>query len=86
MEEYYEALNFRVAAIQLTPDNANYITDWCNGRQVQEIGPAGETYPGVNVPTPTGPRRLSQGDYIIKAEGAFAVVNKNLFESRYKRV
>lgn len=60
----------------LTAENANMLTAWCGGRQVNEqdaLSPHINT-PGINVPTNDGVKRASMGDTIIrKNDGTFEV-------------
>ena len=78
-----------VQAIQVTPESAQEAATWCAGKLIDEKSPFDETViqPGINVPTLSGVKRASQGDYILKNldGGGFQVMNETLFEQNYER-
>lgn len=78
---------FKVQAVMLTPDNTDEIANWTQAQVVMEQHPfEGENMEGLNVKTPGGKKRASQGDYIVHAAGSFHVVARGSFELQYNPV
>lgn len=71
----------------LKHDNGMELAHWCHGKPVTEIDAFDDalTFMGINVPTLTGTKRLSEGDYLVQSEnGYFHVVARFEFEQTYK--
>lgn len=88
MKQYESILTKQtIEAAQLTADNAPEIATWCGGFVVEEIDPMdGERYPALNIRTPHGNKRLSQGHYVMHFDNLFYVIQAGLFESMYKEI
>jgi hypothetical protein len=71
-------------ARQVSKESAKDIAEWCGGVLVEEIDPFDPSIktPGVNVPTLRGPKRASQGDYVIlDVYDFFEVVNEYTYNT-----
>lgn len=89
MDKYrHGRLGTIVEAERLTMDNAEELAAMVPGAQiVQEIDPInGEHMPGLNIPTPEGMKRLSQGQYLVRYQGYYYVAAPSRFQTRYIRV
>lgn len=76
-----------VEAVQLTFDNVEEIAAWCNGTIVdEEDKPNNRMFPGINVPTPVGTKRLSYKMYLVKWQDTFYVAQPGVFETQYMRM
>lgn len=83
----YRKKPVEVQAIQLLPDNADEIAEWCGGSVVEEIDPIDDTkrYVGVNIPTLEGVMRASENDYVIKGvKGEFYPCKPEIFAATYE--
>lgn len=75
-----------VEAVQLTKENASEVATWCSGFPVTEIDALdpNKTYVGINVSTPSGPVRVSEGEYVIQdLNGRFLKMSAQDFHDRY---
>lgn len=76
-----------VEAAKLTPENVKGMSFWSGGIEVVEIDPLDEklTFVALNIPTVDGPRRVSEGDYVIRnKDGDFCMMNGRSFEFLYE--
>lgn len=89
MEQYVDESGERVTARQVTQDSITVISVWCHAPVVSEqdaLTPE-VTFQALNVPTPDGPKRASQGDYVVRyPEGYFWVLKAYEFRSRFREV
>lgn len=81
----------RVEAVLLTRDNIEDVARWCSGQQVQEIEPefgdfadAPKTLVGLNVPTPDGNKRVSEGQYVVHSGGDYFAAKYGSFHARFE--
>jgi len=75
-----------VEAHQLKHDNADDLARLCGGVVVEERDPeTNKRFPGINVPTLKGMKRLGFEDYLVQDanSGAWSVVRKHGFEAAY---
>jgi hypothetical protein len=85
MTEKYTSKVRTIDALQLTPENADSIAEWCGGGIVVEKGLNGKDLVGVNIPTLQGVTRASEGDYVIRnASGTFQTMSRFAFESEFE--
>jgi hypothetical protein len=58
---------YEVEAVQLSKENVDRVSEWCQGHRVLEHDALDhdKTFVGINFPTATGMRRASEGDYIL---------------------
>jgi hypothetical protein len=78
-----------VTGDQLDKENADHLAYLCHGRMVTEFDAldSGVSFVGINVPTRTGKRRASEGDYIVQdEEGNFHVFQKHVFALWFEEV
>lgn len=75
----------RVKAFKLSEENAAAVALWCGGQKVEEIDPVTDLpNVGLNVPTISGNRRASEGDYIYRDKAGFIrVARAPEFEAKY---
>lgn len=75
-----------VEVVELTPENVKEVAEWCNGQVTTEYDALTPEvkYVAINVPTPWGNRRASEGHYIIKESDAFVVLSPQSFHMMYK--
>lgn len=88
-ELYHNILGEEVSVNQLTAENAEAVTLWCHGFQVEEIDALepDKRYVGINIQTIAGGERASEGDYIIQdANGRFWPCKPYSFHSLYQKV
>lgn len=86
--DHYRRLGFPlvVDAVQLTHDNAIDIAHALDGYIVDEQVPdSDDVRYGINVKTPEGTKRLSEGMYLIRLNGNHFVVPPGEFESKYQK-
>jgi hypothetical protein len=89
MEPYVNDQGERVTARQVTQDSITVISVWCHGQTVVEHDALDHemTFPALNVPTSDGPKRASQGDYIVRYDdGSFDVKKAYEFRSKFREV
>lgn len=89
MEQYVNDQGERVTARQLTADSVTVISVWCHAEVVAEHDALDYdmTFQALTVPTPDGPKRASQGDYIVRmSDGSFDVQKAYLFRSKFREV
>jgi hypothetical protein len=74
-----------VEAEQLNRENAWELARWANNADVvDEIDPfTREVSPGLNIKTPQGIKRLSEGMYLVHFEGMFYLTRPTTFENNY---
>lgn len=87
VDTYVDNAGERVHARQLTADSITVISVWCHGQTVVEHDALDYdmTFPALNVPTADGPKRASQGDYIVRlGDGSFDVCKAYEFRSRFR--
>ncbi len=78
-----------VEAVRLTKENVNQVADWCTGKEVEEIDALEPDikYVGLNLLTPTGWARASEGDYVVRDNiWGFYVRWPAEFEANFERV
>ncbi len=88
-ERYKDLGAIEVEAAQITSDNVKDLTAFCGGLIVEELNPfdTHQTFVGINVPTPDGRRRASEGDYVVRNHnGEFRVFKHGAFLSMYEPV
>lgn len=75
-----------VDAVKLSPDNAEYLTSFTGGVLVEEKDPfdSSKTKVGLNIPTPDGMKRCSEGDYVIYWGGWFFTRCAGDFEENWQ--
>lgn len=73
-----------VEALQLTEDNVDTLANWTQAQIVEEMDAlTHEVSEGLNIKTPNGKKRASQGMYVVKHGGYFYVSNPGAFEAQY---
>jgi hypothetical protein len=77
-----------IAATRLTKENVEAIVEMTEGTRVEEQDPfdSNKTFVAVNVPTPTGMKRLSEGMYLLVDGEDFFVSRPGRFEALYEKV
>ncbi len=83
----YKRKPAQIEARRLLSDKVEDIAHWCGGGIVQEIDAldSTKTFVGINVPTPHGPKRAQEGDYVIKDEhGVFYTMKPVAFQMTYE--
>ncbi len=74
-----------VEALKLGEDNVAEIANWAQAQIVEEKDSLNhEAFDALNVKTPDGSRRCSQGMYVIKHGQYFFVGHGTQFESLYE--
>lgn len=89
MEQYVDDAGNRVTARQLTADSITIISLWSGAQPVVEHDALDYemTFQALNVPTNEGPKRASQGDYIVRLDdGSFDVRKAYEFRSKFREV
>lgn len=89
METYVNDEGTQIQAQQLTGDSLTVISVWCGAQVVREHDALDYdmTFLALTVPTPDGPMRASQGDYVVQhADGSFGVQKAYQFRSEYRKV
>lgn len=74
--EFFDQDGEAVQAMMLTPEMVTVISVWSSSMPVIEHDALDHdvTYVGLNVPTNSGPKRASQGDYVVKlTDGSFDI-------------
>lgn len=87
MQKKYRLISHTVEAIQLLPETVETAAMWSGGMVVTEYDAINRSqkFVAMNIPTITGVKRASEGDYIVKdAAGAITVCHKNAFEAQYE--
>jgi hypothetical protein len=70
----------RVEAVQLTAANVNAVLAWSEGVEVTI-----DSKVAVEITTPIGARRVSEGEYLIRDDnGFFSVLSAEEFEIRFE--
>lgn len=75
-----------IEALELTPEKLDVAVSWTRGVEVVEIDPLDNRlrFVAINIPTSSGHKRASEGDFIIKdALGNLTVMGPNEFRSKY---
>ncbi len=78
-----------VEARRVTAETAKEISEWCNGRLVEEINALNHESktPGINVPTHEGPRRASVNDWVVvDDQGRFYITGSFAFNRNYEEL
>ncbi len=78
-----------VQAVKLTQDDVDEIVQWCGGQRVVEHDALdySSTFIGLNLETPLGYVRASEGDYILMdVDGNFHRRKPNVFGAAYEVV
>lgn len=76
-----------VEACQVNEDTVDEIANWAQAQIVDEKrADSEETREGLNIKTPGGKARASQGMYVVKHNGEFHVMNSFDFEQRYEAI
>lgn len=71
-------------AVKLTEDTIDMIANWTGAQIIEEKDALNnESYEALNIKTPGGMKRVSQGMYVAKFDGQFFVANAGTFESLY---
>lgn len=86
MAEMYQRKGQVVEANRLTKDNGEAVALWCGGRYFESSNAfnSEEKYAEVNLNTPDGPARASEGDYIVKGPAEdFRVFKEHEFLRTY---
>lgn len=89
MDQYVNDAGERVTARQLTADSITVISVWCQGVPVVEHDALDHdvTFQALTVPTSDGPKRASQGDYIVRlSDGSFDVRKAYQFRSNFRGI
>ncbi len=75
-----------VYAAKLTPENLKELAGWCEGFGVLEHDALdyNVTSVGLNIPTPEGMKRVSEGEYLVMMGGEFFAARPGSFESRFE--
>ncbi len=87
MQRYVKKGTERIAyATKLTPGNIKELATWCEGQVVveQDALNSGTTFVGLNIFTPEGMKRVSQGEYLVKMGDEFFAAKPGSFENRYE--
>lgn len=76
-----------VYAAMLMPENVKELAGWCEGQAVLEHDALdyNTTFVGLNIPTPEGMKRVSQGEYLVKMGDEFFAAKPGVFERRFER-
>lgn len=89
LEQYVDAEGNKVTARQVTQDSITVISVWCHAPVVSEqdaLMPE-VVYQALNVPTNDGPRRASDGNFVVRhSDGSFEVVKAYEFRSSFREV
>lgn len=83
MDRYVDDKGDQVEVMQVTAACAEAVALWCSGVPVVEHDALNysQTYPGINLMTKNGPKRASDGDYVIKhSDGWFEVQKPSEFQ------
>jgi hypothetical protein len=89
MQRYKDLGAEEVEAAVLTKENARDLAVMCHGLEVEEQNPFSpdEIYVGINVPTPDGKKRASEGDILVRNyKGEFRVLRPHTFHARYEEI
>lgn len=88
MDKYrLKGANVLVEAAQVSDDTIREIVRWTGGHQVEErdsISYAASA--ALNLRTPTGMARASNGQWVVKLGNFFHVIGPGAFELRYEKV
>jgi hypothetical protein len=68
-----------IEAVQLTKENLEEVLEWSGGFEVEEIDALNHElkFVGLNVVTALGPRRCSEGEWLIKNKDGWFFVMKS---------
>lgn len=85
METYtMRGTKIAVQAALVGDDDIDEIANWCGGQVVEEKDAlSGETVEGLNVKTPTGRKRASAGDYVVKHGNSFQVFTESQLLAKF---
>jgi hypothetical protein len=88
MQRYMNKSNgIFVEAVQLTQDNVDAVANWTQSQVVEERDMLHDTiFEGLNVKTPEGKKRCSQGMYVVKVNGNFYVTGAVAFDMQYESI
>lgn len=90
MNRYRSRVNpeIEVRAEKLTPQNVDVLMHWTSGVKVVEIDPhdSSQTFSGLNIKTPDGWVRASEGDYIARGPQGFDKWHPGIFEQAFEQV
>lgn len=77
-----------VHATKLTKDNANNIAEMVESEVVPMVDPFDDktSSVGININTPSGKKRLKEGDYLVVKGEDFFVIGPNQFEFKYTKI
>lgn len=77
-----------IEAVKLTEDNIDKVANWCGAQVVEEHDALQHDtiFEALNVRTPNGRVRASQGYYVIRVGRDFFVQNGTSFENMYDKV
>jgi hypothetical protein len=89
LEQYVDEEGNKVTARQVTQDSITVLSVWCHAPVVSEqdaLMPE-VTFQALNVPTNDGPRRASDGDFVVRhSDGSFDVRKPYEFRSHFREV
>lgn len=88
MPKHYKLKEDIVEAVQLTAENVKAASFWSGGTEVVEIDPFDDSirFAALNVETPDGVKRASEGDWIVRRGPEFTVVGPFDFSFRFVEV
>lgn len=73
-----------IEAAKVGTDQIENIVNWCGGQIIEERDALSDhPLESVNLKTPTGRKRASVGQYIVKTAGQFMIVSAYDFERMY---
>ncbi len=77
-----------VYAAKLSPGNVKELAGWCEGQEVLEYDAldTAVAFVGLNIPTPEGMKRVSQGEYLVQMNGEFFAAKPGSFEQRFELI
>lgn len=75
-----------VEAIVLSPENVDELECWTGGLQIVEHDALDheKTFVGLNISTPDGMRRASEGDFVIHKDGYWFVCKPGFFLTNWQ--
>ncbi len=76
----------KVYASKLTPGNIKELAGWCEGQVIveQDALDSSIMFVGLNISTPEGMKRVSQGEYLVQMGDEFFAAKPGSFEHRFE--
>lgn len=90
MQKIYELIvPETVEAVQLSPENSQWVAAWCRGFEINEVDVMNKSLHriGISVPGLRGMHQARYGDYVVRKRcGDFYVFEAHAFEAKYRQV